>query len=95
VIVYDTSSKQSFDDIESFWMNEVESYADKQVDFLLLGNKCDLFEKREVDTELAKFIFIILTLIVNILRLEKWNFTRLQQKLQITSRLLLTLLLKS
>jgi Ras-related protein Rab-1A len=32
----------SFEDIDRFWLNEVESYAEKDVEMLLLGNKDDL-----------------------------------------------------
>lgn len=53
VIVYDTTSQSSFDDIEKFWINEVESYAEKDVDLLLLGNKNDM-DKRVVDAAKAK-----------------------------------------
>ncbi|CAD8163565.1 unnamed protein product [Paramecium octaurelia] len=46
VIVYDTTCQQSFDDIEKFWLNEVESYAEKNAELLLLGNKSDLSTKQ-------------------------------------------------
>lgn len=44
VMVYDITSSSSFEDIERFWLNEVESYAEKDVELLLLGNKSDLNE---------------------------------------------------
>lgn len=53
LLVYDTSSHSTFDNIENFWLNEIESYAEKSAELLLLGNKCDL-EKREVSTEKAQ-----------------------------------------
>ena len=34
--------KQSFEDIEKYWLNEVESYAEKEVTLMLIGNKSDL-----------------------------------------------------
>jgi len=40
--VYDITNLPSFEDIERFWLNEVESYAEKDVELLLLGNKSDL-----------------------------------------------------
>ncbi|CAD8159391.1 unnamed protein product [Paramecium pentaurelia] len=46
VIVYDTTCQQSFDDIEKFWLNEIESYAEKNAELLLLGNKSDLSTKQ-------------------------------------------------
>ena len=35
-----------FEDIDKFWINEVESYAEKNVDLILIGNKSDLGEKK-------------------------------------------------
>jgi Ras-related protein Rab-1A len=35
----------SFEDIDRFWINEVDSYAEKNVELLLLGNKSDIEEK--------------------------------------------------
>lgn len=54
VMVYDCSHAASFDDIENFWMNEVESYADKNVEILLLGNKSDLKDEKTVDERTVK-----------------------------------------
>lgn len=53
-MVYDTTSQASFEDIEKYWINEVEQYAEKNVTLMLLGNKCDLTEERQVDKEMAK-----------------------------------------
>lgn len=36
------TSETSFTDIEKFWISEVESYAEKNVELLLIGNKKDL-----------------------------------------------------
>jgi len=54
VMVYDCSHHASFDDIDNFWINEVESYADKDVEILLLGNKCDLKSEKAVEERTAK-----------------------------------------
>jgi Ras-related protein Rab-1A len=54
VMVYDCSHHPSFDDIDNFWINEVESYADKDVEILLLGNKCDLKSEKAVEERTAK-----------------------------------------
>ena len=45
--------KSSFEDIEKFWINEVESYAEKNVDLLMLGNKSDV-DKKAVETQRAE-----------------------------------------
>ena len=39
------TNKQSLEDIDRFWINEVESYAEKNVELLLIGNKNDMEEK--------------------------------------------------
>lgn len=41
-MVYDVTNQASFDDVDKFWINEVESYAEKNVELLLIGNKSDL-----------------------------------------------------
>ncbi len=53
-MVYDTTSLSSFEDIEKFWINEVESYAEKHVKLLLIGNKSDLVEENQVSFEMAQ-----------------------------------------
>ncbi|EGR27802.1 Ras family protein, putative [Ichthyophthirius multifiliis] len=50
VLVYDISNNESFQDIEKFWLKEVENYAEKDVELILLGNKCDLDAQRTIDT---------------------------------------------
>jgi Ras-related protein Rab-1A len=54
LMVYDVTSLESFQDIEKYWLNEVESYADPGTQLVLVGNKCDLEDKRAVPIETAK-----------------------------------------
>ena len=42
-------NQSSFANIERFWINEVESYGEKDVELMLLGNKSDLESAREVE----------------------------------------------
>lgn len=44
-MVYDVTNSNSFEDVDKFWINEVESYAEKNVELLLIGNKSDLEER--------------------------------------------------
>lgn len=46
-LVYDTSSRKSFEDIK-IWLEEAKTYGNKSMYFVLIGNKCDLRESREV-----------------------------------------------
>jgi len=41
-MVYDTTNASSFEDIDKFWIHEVEEYAENDVKLLLLGNKSDM-----------------------------------------------------
>ena len=50
VVVYDISKRQSFDSLD-FWMGEIVAYNQKNVQMLLIGNKTDLKEEREVSEE--------------------------------------------
>ena len=47
LIVYDITSKNSFDKIEK-WLSEVKEKAGNDIKFIIIGNKVDLSEKREV-----------------------------------------------
>ena len=50
VLVYDITNGESFQDIDKFWLKEVENYAEKDVELIILGNKCDLEQQRAVGT---------------------------------------------
>ncbi|CAD8086433.1 unnamed protein product [Paramecium primaurelia] len=54
VMVYDVTQGQSFDDIDKFWLHEVESYGEKNVQLLVIGNKNDLDEQKQVETSKAE-----------------------------------------
>ena len=49
-IVYDITNEDSFNNVES-WMNEVTKKGQRDIQFLLLGNKKDLVNDREVSEE--------------------------------------------
>lgn len=53
ILVYDVNWMESFLHIDQ-WLKEVERNAGARVSRLLVGNKCDLEGKRQVDYELAK-----------------------------------------
>lgn len=53
-MVYDVTNQSSFDDINKFWINEVESYAEKNVEKLLIGNKTDQLEQKVISPEQGK-----------------------------------------
>lgn len=47
IIVYDITDAKSFDNVTN-WLKEIERYASKNVDILVVGNKLDLEDKRKV-----------------------------------------------
>lgn len=49
-MVYDVTSQRSFDHAEN-WLTELRQFADNNVVILLVGNKTDLVDKREVRKE--------------------------------------------
>ena len=52
-MVYDTTDKESFKSIDN-WMNEVEKHASDNVSKILVGNKSDLTDQRQVSLEEGK-----------------------------------------
>ena len=49
-IVYDITRKQSFESVEK-WVNDVTAVADKKITIILIGNKSDLDDQRQVTKE--------------------------------------------
>lgn len=52
-MVYDVTDAESFVNVKQ-WLNEIDRYATENVTRLLVGNKCDLVQKKAVDYETAK-----------------------------------------
>ena len=50
VVVYDISNRESFDNVIS-WIEDCKLNSPKSVFIILVGNKCDLEEERQVSTE--------------------------------------------
>ena len=53
VFVYAIDNKNSFDNIQN-WVKDVKERTDEKTKFLLVGNKCDLEEERQVSREEAQ-----------------------------------------
>ena len=55
LICCDSTNKESFYNLNN-WIDEIAKYTDKDVDKLILMNKCDLTEERQIDSsEISKF----------------------------------------
>ena len=53
LVVYDITDRDSFENLNS-WLIEIEKNANKNVYKLLIGNKCDLEDKRQVTYQEGK-----------------------------------------
>jgi small GTP-binding protein len=49
-VVYDITRKQSFDSVDR-WINDIKAAADKNLTIIIIGNKCDLEDQRQVNKE--------------------------------------------
>ncbi|GMG52929.1 unnamed protein product [Ambrosiozyma monospora] len=56
IIVYDVTDQESFNNVNQ-WLQEIDSHATSGVVKLLVGNKCDLVDKKVVDSAVAKSFF--------------------------------------
>jgi Ras-related protein Rab-1A len=52
IMVYDVTSAESFDHVEE-WLSEVDRYANENTAKLLIGNKADLIDEKQVSEETA------------------------------------------
>ncbi|KAF9597167.1 hypothetical protein IFM89_016155 [Coptis chinensis] len=52
-VVYDVTDQESFNNVKQ-WLNEIDRYASENVNKLLVGNKCDLTNKKVVSYETGK-----------------------------------------
>lgn len=50
LLVYDITSKKSFDSIRK-WIRNIEEHASADVERMLIGNKCDMSDERQVSKE--------------------------------------------
>lgn len=50
MLVYDITNEKSFENIKN-WIRNIEENASADVERMLLGNKCELEEKRQVSKE--------------------------------------------
>ncbi len=50
MLVYDITNEKSFDNIKN-WIRNIEEHASADVEKMILGNKCDVNERRQVSRE--------------------------------------------
>ncbi len=54
LLVYDTTREDTFTNIESKWLKDLEEYSENDLSCILIGNKTDLNDSRLVSTEDGK-----------------------------------------
>lgn len=47
IIVFDITKKRTFDNLQT-WIDDIEDYSDKDIPIIIVGNKSDLIDEREV-----------------------------------------------
>lgn len=50
LLVYDVTDEKSFGNIRN-WIRNIEQHATESVNKMLIGNKCDMVDKKVIDTE--------------------------------------------
>jgi len=53
LLVYDVTDEKSFNNIRN-WIRNIEQHATESVNKILIGNKCDMVEKKVVDSQRGK-----------------------------------------
>ena len=53
IVVFDVTDQESFNNVKQ-WLHEIDRYASADVKKLLVGNKCDLTTKKQVEYNAAK-----------------------------------------
>jgi small GTP-binding protein len=54
LLVYDITRKESFDNIKSFWYDQIKEFGDEGVILGIVGNKCDMYDEEAVPEEEAR-----------------------------------------
>ena len=54
IFVYDITEKKTFENLKTFWINDLKNYGEKYTINAIVGNKSDLYETEEVDEDKAK-----------------------------------------
>ena len=54
ILVYDITNKQTFEELKTYWINQIKESAPKNIILAIVANKEDLLEKEEVDEKEAR-----------------------------------------
>lgn len=59
LLVYDITFEQSFTNLKNKWIQSIQRYASADVEIIVLGNKCDMEDKRRVHFEQGRQVNLI------------------------------------
>ena len=59
MLVYDITNSKSFDNIAK-WLRNIQEHANEDVEKMILGNKCDMEDKRVIPKERGKLISFLI-----------------------------------
>ena len=54
ILVYDVTQKESFENMKGYWFQQLQEFGSKDLILGVAGNKCDMYEKEEVNEGDAK-----------------------------------------
>lgn len=62
MLVYDITNEKSFENIVK-WLRNIDEHANEDVERMILGNKCDMTDKRVVNKERGEAVSFNLSLL--------------------------------
>jgi len=54
ILVYDITQKYSFENMKNYWYGQLQEFGSKNIILGVAGNKCDMYDKEEVNENEAK-----------------------------------------
>ena len=54
ILVYDVTNRNSFESMKNFWYGQIQDFGSKNIILGVAGNKCDMYEKEEVNESEGK-----------------------------------------
>ena len=54
ILVYDVTNKNSFESMKNFWYGQIQDFGSKNIILGVAGNKCDMYDKEEVNESEGK-----------------------------------------
>ena len=88
VIVYDVTKAKSFEEIKNYWINQIKENSPENIILVIVANKSDLIEQKQVDegearnfaNDLMLFLYqrVLKTMKVFLTYLKNWQRNTLE-----------------